>query len=152
MLGDNERARVNYRNAHGDDPTYLPALLRWASLALSEKWWQDVVIAVPAVLVRTDAGLTQDEQVEYLEGLGHAQLALGEAELAAAAFTQALEIAPDNKACREALANAHGRLSGKGPETHGPSLNSSGRSCRARPRSTKSSKPWPASRKASASS
>ena len=117
MLGDNERARVNYRNAHGDDPTYLPALLRWASLALSEKWWQDVVIAVPAVLARADAGLTRDEQVEYLEGLGHARLALGEAESAAAAFTQALEIAPDNKECREALAHAHGRLSGKGPET-----------------------------------
>lgn len=116
MLGDNERARVNYRNAHGDDPTYLPALLRWASLALSEKWWQDVVIAVPAVMVRTDAGLTQDEQVEHLEGLGHAHLALGDAESAAAAFTQALEIAPDDKECREALANAHGRMSGEGPE------------------------------------
>jgi tetratricopeptide (TPR) repeat protein len=116
MLGDNERARVNYRNAHGDDPTYLPALLRWASLALSEKWWQDVVIAVPAVMVRTDAGLTQDEQVEHLEGLGHAHLALGDAEAAAAAFTQALEIAPDDKECREALANAHGRMSGEGPE------------------------------------
>jgi tetratricopeptide (TPR) repeat protein len=117
MLGDNERARVNYRNAHGDDPTYLPALLRWASLALSEKWWQDVIIAVPAVMARADAGLTQDEQVEHLEGLGHARLALGEAEAAAAAFTQALEIVPDNKECREALAHAHGRLSGKGPET-----------------------------------
>ena len=117
MLGDNERARVNYRNAHGDDPTYLPALLRWASLALSEKWWQDVVIAVPAVLARTDAGLTQDEQVEHLEGLGQARMALGDAEAAASAFSQALEIAPNNKECREALAKAHGRLSGKGPET-----------------------------------
>ncbi len=117
MLGDNDRARVNYRNAHGDDPTYLPALLRWSSLALSEKWWQDVIIAVPAVLARAEAGLTRDEQVELLEGLGHARLALGEAEAAAAAFTQALEIAPDNQACREALAQAHGRLSGKGPET-----------------------------------
>jgi len=116
MLGDNERARVNYRNAHGDDPTYLPALLRWASLALSEKWWQDVIIAVPAVLVRTDAGLTKDEQVEHLEGLGHAHLALGDAESAAAAFAQALEIAPNSKECREALAQAHGRMSGKGPE------------------------------------
>jgi tetratricopeptide (TPR) repeat protein len=116
MLGDNERARANYRNAHGDDPTYLPALLRWAALALSEKWWQDVVIAVPAVLARTDAGITQDEQIEYLEGLGEARLALGEAESAAAAFTQALEIAPDNKACREALARAHARISGGGPE------------------------------------
>jgi len=117
MLGDNERARVNYLNAHGDDPTYLPSLLRWASLALSEKWWKDVVIAVPAVLARADAGLTQDEQVEHLAGLGHARLALGEAEAAAAAFTRALEIAPENKECREALAHAHGRLSGKGPET-----------------------------------
>jgi tetratricopeptide (TPR) repeat protein len=115
MLGDNERARVNYRNAHGDDPTYLPALLRWASLALSEKWWQDVIIAVPAVLVRTDAGLTKDEQAEQLEGLGHAHLALGDAEAAAAAFTQALEIAPNSQECREALAQAHGRMSGKGP-------------------------------------
>ncbi|HEY5282214.1 MAG TPA: tetratricopeptide repeat protein, partial [Polyangia bacterium] len=117
MLGDNERARVNYRNAHGDDPTYLPALLRWAALALSEKWWQDVIIAVPAVMARTDAGLTKDEQVEYLEGLGHAHLELGDAESAAAAFTQALALAPNNKECREALARAHGRLSGKGPET-----------------------------------
>ena len=117
MLGDNERARVNYRNAHGDDPTYLPALLRWSSLALSEKWWQDVIIAVPAVLARNDAGLTQEERIEYLEGLGHAQMALGDAEAAAAAFTQVLGIAPDNKECREALARAHGRLSGKGPET-----------------------------------
>jgi tetratricopeptide (TPR) repeat protein len=116
MLGDNERARVNYRNAHGDDPTYLPALLRWASLALSEKWWQDVIIVVPAVLVRKDAGLTQDEQVEHLEGLGHAHLALGDAEAAAGAFTQALEIAPNSKECREALAQAHGRMSGRGPE------------------------------------
>ena len=117
MLGDNERARLNYKNAHGDDPTYLPALLRWASLALSEKWWQDVVIAVPAVLVRTDTGLTQDEKAEHLEGLGHAHLSLGDAEAAAAAFAQALEIAPDNKELKAALANAHGRLSGKGPET-----------------------------------
>ncbi len=117
MLGDNERARVNYRNAHGDDPTYLPALLRWASLALSEKWWQDVTIAVPAVMARTDAGLTQDEQVEHLQGLGNARLALGEPEAAAAAFTQAIEIAPDNRECREALARAHSRLSGQGPET-----------------------------------
>ena len=117
MLGDNERARANYRNAHGDDPTYLPALLRWAALALAEKWWQDVVIAVPAVLARTDAGITQDEQVEYLEGLGEARLALGEAESAAAAFTRAIELAPDNQACRDGLARAHARLSGKGPET-----------------------------------
>lgn len=117
MLGDNDRARVNYRNAHGADPAYLPALLCWASLALSEKWWQDMVIAVPAVMARADAGLTKDEQVEHLAGLGHARLALGEAEAAAAAFTQALEIAPDNKECREGLEQAHGRLSGKGPET-----------------------------------
>ena len=116
MLGDNERARANYRNAHGDDPNYLPALLRWAALALSEKWWQDVIIAVPAVLARSDAGITQDEHIEYLEGLGEARLALGETESAAAAFTQALELAPDNKACREALARAHGRLSGQGPD------------------------------------
>jgi tetratricopeptide (TPR) repeat protein len=117
MLGDNDRARVNYRNAHGVDPAYLPALLRWASLALSEKWWQDVVIAVPAVLARPDAGLTQDEQIESLAGLGQAQLALGDAEAAAAAFTKVLAMAPDNKDCREALALAHGRLSGQGPES-----------------------------------
>jgi tetratricopeptide (TPR) repeat protein len=116
MLGDNERARQNYRNAHGDDPNYLPALLRWAALALSEKWWQDVIIVVPAIMTRTDAGLTQEEQVEYLEGLGNARLALGEAEAAANAFTLALEIAPDNKGCRDALARAHARFSGKGPE------------------------------------
>ena len=116
MLGDNERARANYRNAHGDDPTYLPALLRWSALALAEKWWQDVVIAVPAVLSRADAGITAEEQVEYLEGLGEARLALGEAESAAEAFTQALELAPDNQSCRDGLARAHSRLSGKGPD------------------------------------
>ena len=117
MLGDNERARANYRNAHGDDPNYLPALLRWAALALAEKWWQDVVIAVPAVLARTDAGITRDEQVEYLDGLGEARLALGEAEAAASAFTQALALAPESQTSRDGLARAHGRLSGKGPDT-----------------------------------
>jgi tetratricopeptide (TPR) repeat protein len=116
MLGDNERARANYRNAHGDDPTYLPALLRWSALALAEKWWQDVVIAVPAVLARSDAGLTEDERIEYLEGLGEARMELGETEEAALVFTQALELAPDNRACREALARAHERLSGQGPQ------------------------------------
>jgi tetratricopeptide (TPR) repeat protein len=116
MLGDNERARANYRNAHGDDPTYLPALLRWAALALAEKWWQDVVIAVPAVLARTDAGITAEEQAEYWEGLGEARLALGEAESAAEAFTHVLELVPDSQASRDGLARAHGRLSGKGPE------------------------------------
>jgi tetratricopeptide (TPR) repeat protein len=116
MLGDNERARANYRNAHGDDPSYLPALLRWAGLALSEKWWQDVVIAVPAILARTDAGITKEEQIEYLEGLGEARLALGEPEAAATAFTQALEIVPDHQACRDGLARAHNKLSGKGPQ------------------------------------
>jgi golgin subfamily B member 1 len=116
MLGDNERARANYRNAHGDDPNYLPALLRWAALALAEKWWQDVVIAVPAILARTDAGITKEEHIEYLEGLGEARLALGEAEAAAAAFTQALEMAPDNQSCRDGLARAHGKMSGQGPE------------------------------------
>ena len=115
MLGDNERARVNYRNAHGDDPTYLPALLRWASLSLSEKWWQDVATAVPAVLARSDAGLTSEERVEYLEGLGTAQLALGDAVAAAAAFTRALELAPNSVACRDGLAKAHGRLASQGP-------------------------------------
>ncbi|MBN2574585.1 MAG: hypothetical protein JXP73_08455 [Deltaproteobacteria bacterium] len=116
MLGDNERARANYRNAHGDDPNYLPALLRWAALALTEKWWQDVILAVPAILARSDAGITRDERLEYLEGLGEAHLALGDAEAAAAVFTQALEIAPENQACRDGLARAHGKLSGKGPE------------------------------------
>jgi tetratricopeptide (TPR) repeat protein len=116
MLGDNERARANYRNAHGDDPDYLPALLRWAALALSEKWWQDVLIAVPAVLGRTDAGITQEETVEYLEGLGEARLAVGEAEAAADAFTRALALAPEHQGCREGLARAHSRLSGVGPD------------------------------------
>jgi tetratricopeptide (TPR) repeat protein len=116
MLGDNDRARVNYRNAHGDDPTYLPALLRWASLALAEKWWQDVVIAVPAIMATSDAKLTGDEQVEYLEGLGNAQLALGDASAAASAFTRALEIAPDHAGSREGLARAHARLTSQGPE------------------------------------
>jgi golgin subfamily B member 1 len=114
MLGDNDRARVNYRNAHGDDPTYLPALLRWASLALSEKWWDDVAIAVPAILARPDAKLTSDEQAEYWEGLGNAQLVLGKADAAADAFTRALAISPNSVACREGLAKAHGRLAGQG--------------------------------------
>lgn len=116
MLGDNERARANYRNAHAADASYLPALLRWAALALAEKWWQDVTLAVPAVLARADAGLTAEEQVEYLEGLGQARLALGDAPAAAAAFTRALASAPDNAACREGLARAHERLSAQGPE------------------------------------
>jgi len=117
MLGDNDRARANYRNAYGNDPTYLPAILRWSSLALAERWWDDVILAAPAVLGRNDAGLTQDERVEYLEGLGEAYLASGEAEQAANAFTQAVALAPDNKECRDGLAKAHGRLSGTGPET-----------------------------------
>jgi tetratricopeptide (TPR) repeat protein len=116
MLGDNERARANYRNAHAADAGYLPALLRWAALSTAEKWWQDVTVAVPAVLGRADAGLTSDEQIEYLEGLGHARLALGDVAAAAAAFTQALASAPDNAACREGLARAHERLSAQGPE------------------------------------
>jgi len=116
MLGDNERARVSYRNAHGDDPTYLPALLRWASLALAEKWWQDVVTAVPAIMARSDAKLTTEEQAEFLEGLGNAQLSLGDANAAAVAFTRALELAPDQASCREGLARAHGRLASQGPE------------------------------------
>lgn len=116
MLGDNDRARQNYRNAHGDDPNYLPALLRWAALALSEKWWDDIVIVVPALVARPDSGLTKEEQVEYLEGLGHARLSTGAPEAAATAFTQALAIAPDNKACRDGLAKAHARFSGTGPE------------------------------------
>jgi tetratricopeptide (TPR) repeat protein len=117
MLGDNDRARANYRNAYGNDPTYLPAILRWSSLALAERWWEDVIITVPAVLSRNDAGLTQDERVEYLDGLGQAYLASGEAEQAANVFTQAVALAPDNKECRDGLAKAHGRLSGTGPET-----------------------------------
>jgi len=116
MLGDNDRARANYRNAHGDDPGYLPALLRWAALALAEKWWQDVTVVVPAVLARTDAGLTAEEQAEYWEGLGHAQLERGQAEAAADAFAKALALVPDSEACREGLTRAHARLSGKGPE------------------------------------
>ena len=117
MLGDNDRARANYRNAYGNDPAYLPALLRWSSLALAERWWDDVILTAPAVLARNDAGLTQDERVEYLEGLGQAYLASGEAERAANAFTQAVALAPDNKECRDGLAKAHGRLSGTGPDT-----------------------------------
>jgi tetratricopeptide (TPR) repeat protein len=116
MLGDNERARQNYRNAHGDDPNYLPALLRWAALALSEKWWDDIAIVVPLLIARQDSGLTQDEQVEYLAGLGQAKLALGAPEAAADAFTQALALAPDSNECREGLAKAHARFSGTGPE------------------------------------
>ncbi len=116
MLGDHERARANYRNAHGEDPTYLPALLRWAALALSEKWWQDVIIAVPAVLARPDAGLTREENLEYLEGLGEAHLAMGEAAAAADAFTRGLALASDHPGCREGLARAHARLAGAGPE------------------------------------
>jgi tetratricopeptide (TPR) repeat protein len=117
MLGDNDRSRANYRNAYGNDPTYLPAILRWSALALAERWWEDVILTAPAVLSRDDAGLTQDERVEYLDGLGQAYLASGEAERAANAFTQAVALAPDNKECRDGLAKAHGRLSGTGPET-----------------------------------
>jgi tetratricopeptide (TPR) repeat protein len=117
MLGDNDRSRANYRNAYGNDPTYLPAILRWSALALAERWWEDVILTAPAVLSREDAGLTQDERVEYLDGLGQAYLASGEAERAANAFTQAVALAPDNKECRDGLAKAHGRLSGTGPET-----------------------------------
>lgn len=115
MLGDNDRARVNYRNAHGDDPTYLPALLRWASLALAEKWWDDVAIAVPAIMARPDAKLTAEEQAEYWEGLGNAQLVLGKVDAAADAFTRALAITPNSVSCREGLAKAHGRLASEGP-------------------------------------
>lgn len=110
MLGDNDRARADYRAAHGSDPSYLPALLRWASLALTEKWWEDVAVAVPAVMARTDAGITSEEQLEYLEGLGTAQLALGDPGAAAAAFSSGLEIAPESTACRDGLARAHARL------------------------------------------
>ena len=110
MLGDNDRARSSYRSAHGCDPTYLPVMLRWASLAMAEKWWEDVVITVPAVMGRADAALTADEQVEHLEGLGHAQLALGDAAAAATAFSSALALAPENATCREGLAKAHARL------------------------------------------
>ena len=116
MLGDNERARANYRNAHADDPSYLPALLRWAALALSEKWWQDVIVAVPAVLERSDAGITPEETIEHLEGLGEARLAMGEVEAAADVFTRALAVAPDHQGCRDGLARAHARLSGMGPD------------------------------------
>jgi tetratricopeptide (TPR) repeat protein len=116
MLGDSERARANYRSAHGHDPAYLPALLCWAALAVTEKLWQDAVVVVPLVLARADAGLTSEERAEYLEGLGHAHLSLGDAEAASNAFTQALAMVPDNEACRDGLARAHARLSGKGPE------------------------------------
>jgi tetratricopeptide (TPR) repeat protein len=116
MLGDNERAQANYRAAFAEDASYLPALLRWSALALAEKWYQDTVTVVPALLDRPDAGLTSDEFIEHLDGLAQARLALGDVQGAAAAFSQALELAPDHAGCREGLARAHKRLSAQGPE------------------------------------
>jgi tetratricopeptide (TPR) repeat protein len=117
MLGDVERARENYRRAFAANDGYLPTLLCWSELALSQKWSQDIVEVIPTLLARPESGLTGEEQVEHLVGLGQARLSLGEIEAASNALTSALELAPNHEEARETLAKAHSRMSGQGAAT-----------------------------------
>ena len=115
MTGDVERARVNYRRAYVAEPGYLPTLLCWSQLAQAQGWWQDVRTTVPLVLAQSEAKLTAVDRAEHLLALGQAHLELGDANAAATAFMQALELAPDLPELREALAEANSRMEGRGP-------------------------------------
>jgi tetratricopeptide (TPR) repeat protein len=115
MTGDVERARVNYRRAFAAEPAYLPTLLCWSQLAQAQGWWQDVRTTVPMVLAQSEAKLTDVDRAEHLQALGQAHMELGDAREAAAAFMQAIALAPDLPDLREALAEANSKMEEGGP-------------------------------------
>jgi tetratricopeptide (TPR) repeat protein len=116
MLGDWERARASYRRSYAALPTYLPTLQAWSQLAITQGWWQDVCQTVPRLLAQANERLTIAERADAYLALGKAQLALHNADSAAEALMQALQLVPNLTAARVVLAEANERIEGRGPD------------------------------------